>query len=58
MLLDLCVNHELPITNTKFEHREVHKCTWYQNTIGQGSMIDFVVLSSDLRPYVMDQYVN
>lgn len=27
-------------------------CTWYQTTAGQRSLIDFVVVSSDLRPHV------
>lgn len=32
-----------------FDHKHVHKCRWYQNTLGLRSMIDFIVLSSDLR---------
>ncbi|KAI3368073.1 hypothetical protein L3Q82_026892, partial [Scortum barcoo] len=36
----------------------VHQCTWHQNTLGQRSMIDFVVVSSDLRPYVLDTRVK
>ncbi|KAI3352266.1 hypothetical protein L3Q82_005245 [Scortum barcoo] len=37
-----------------FEHKGVHQCTWHQDTLGRRSMIDFVVVSSDLRPYVLD----
>ncbi|KAI3357643.1 hypothetical protein L3Q82_016052 [Scortum barcoo] len=33
-----------------FEHKGVHQCTWHQDTLGRRSMIDFVVVSSDLRP--------
>ena len=29
-------------------------CTWQQDTLGRRSMFDFVVVSSDLRPYVLD----
>ncbi|KAK0153961.1 putative uncharacterized transposon-derived protein F52C9.6 [Merluccius polli] len=29
-------------------------CTWHQDTLGRSSMIDFVVVSSDLRPHVLD----
>ncbi|TWW80691.1 hypothetical protein D4764_01G0005060 [Takifugu flavidus] len=29
-------------------------CTWHQDALGRGSMIDFVVVSSDLRPHVLD----
>ncbi|KAI3362441.1 hypothetical protein L3Q82_012244 [Scortum barcoo] len=40
-----------------FEHKGVHQCTWHQDTLGRRSMIDFVVVSSDLRPYVLDTRV-
>ena len=43
-LLDFCASHSLSITNTIFSH----KCTWHQDTLGRQSMIDFVVVSSDL----------
>ncbi|KAI3364560.1 hypothetical protein L3Q82_011344 [Scortum barcoo] len=36
-----------------FEHKGVmHQCTWHQDTLGRRST--FVVISSDLRPYVLD----
>ncbi|KAI3365918.1 hypothetical protein L3Q82_000741 [Scortum barcoo] len=54
LLLDFCASHSLSITNTMFEHKGVHQCTWHQDTLGRRSMIDFVVVSSDLRPYVLD----
>ncbi|KAI3362559.1 hypothetical protein L3Q82_012265 [Scortum barcoo] len=38
--------------------RGVHQCTWHQDTLGRRSMIDFVVVSSDLRPYVLDTRVK
>uniref|UniRef100_A0AAQ4S6N9 Reverse transcriptase domain-containing protein n=1 Tax=Gasterosteus aculeatus aculeatus TaxID=481459 RepID=A0AAQ4S6N9_GASAC len=41
-----------------FEHKDVHKCTWYQSTLGQRSMIDFVIVSSDLMPHVLDTRVK
>ncbi|KAI3367240.1 hypothetical protein L3Q82_008292 [Scortum barcoo] len=40
------------------EHKGVHQCTWHQDTLGRRSMIDFVVVSSDLRPYVLDTRVK
>lgn len=41
LLLDFCANHSLAITNTMFEHQNVHKCTWHQDTLGRRSMINF-----------------
>ncbi|KAJ7995737.1 hypothetical protein DPEC_G00247700 [Dallia pectoralis] len=41
-----------------FEHKEAHKCTWYQSTLGRRSMIDFVIVSDDLRTHVLDTRVK
>ncbi|GAA6099377.1 receptor-type tyrosine-protein phosphatase F-like, partial [Tachysurus ichikawai] len=41
-----------------FKHKGVHQYTWHQDTLGRRSMIDFVVVSSDLRPYVLDTRVK
>uniref|UniRef100_A0A3B3BLN8 Reverse transcriptase domain-containing protein n=2 Tax=Oryzias melastigma TaxID=30732 RepID=A0A3B3BLN8_ORYME len=58
LLLDFCARHSLSITNTMFEHKGVHQYTWHQDTLGRRSMIDFVVVSGDLRPCVLDTRVK
>ncbi|KAK3550659.1 hypothetical protein QTP70_002362 [Hemibagrus guttatus] len=58
LLLDFCATHSLSITNTMFKHKGAHQYTWYQDTLGRRSMIDLVVMSSDLRPHVLDTQVK
>ncbi|XDV25050.1 hypothetical protein PO909_029047 [Leuciscus waleckii] len=41
-----------------FKHKGVHQCTWDRDTLGRRLMIDFVVVSSNLRPYVLDTRVK
>ncbi|TWW67270.1 hypothetical protein D4764_02G0003110 [Takifugu flavidus] len=58
LLLDFCAHLRLSITNTLFRHKGVHMCTWHQDALGRRSMIDFVVVSSDLRLHVLDTRVK
>ncbi|KAK3574013.1 hypothetical protein QTP86_034352 [Hemibagrus guttatus] len=58
LLLDFCASHSPSITNTIFKHKGAHKYMWYQDTLGRRSMIDLVVVSSDLRLHVLDARVK
>ncbi|VDP03503.1 unnamed protein product [Soboliphyme baturini] len=53
-LLRFRANNGLSIVNTSFEHRKVHQYTWYRDACAQKSMIDLIIVSSDLRRSVMD----
>uniref|UniRef100_A0A8C6LI15 Endonuclease/exonuclease/phosphatase domain-containing protein n=1 Tax=Nothobranchius furzeri TaxID=105023 RepID=A0A8C6LI15_NOTFU len=58
LLLDFCASHGLSIMNTMLRHKGVHMWSWHQDTEGRSSMIDFVVVSSDLRLHVLDTRVK
>ena len=57
-LLPLCCSNGLRIMNTFFQHREVHKYTWYPPSMDQKSLIDFCIVSSDLLSDVLDVRVK
>lgn len=45
LVLELCANHSLSITNTMFKHKGVHKRMLHQDNLGHRSMTDFVIVS-------------
>ena len=50
LFLDFWASRVLSITNTMFV---VHKCAWYQATLGRWSMVSFVVVSSDRMSWTL-----
>ncbi|KAK3507921.1 hypothetical protein QTP70_003371, partial [Hemibagrus guttatus] len=58
LMLDFCASHSLSIMNTMFKHKGAHQYTWYNDTLGQRSIFDLVVVSSDFRPHVLDTRVK
>ena len=47
-LLQLCATNEMWIINTCLQHQQMHKYTWYEDFLGQRSLIDFCIASADL----------
>ena len=48
-LLQLCNMHNLVISNTLFQRRDIHKYTWYSNDGQTKKMIDYVMISGRWR---------
>ena len=57
-LLQFCATNGLCIMNTFFRHKEIHKYTWYRDSVGQRSFIDFCIVSADLFTSVVDVRVK
>ena len=57
-LLQFCATHGLRIMNTFFLQKEIHKYTWYKDSVKQRSIIDFCIVSADLFSFVVDVRVK
>ena len=57
-LLQFCATNGLCIMNTFFQHKRIHKYTWYRESLGQRSLIDFCIVSADLFSSVSDVRVK
>ena len=57
-LLQFCATNELCIMYTFFRHKEIHKYTWYRDSVGQRSTIIFGIVSADLFSSVVDVCVK
>ena len=53
-LLQFCATNGLCIMNTFFQHKRIRKYTWYRDSLGQRSLIDFCIVSADLFSTVSD----
>ena len=47
-------NSELSLANTWFEHKPIHKVTWYSNTGKTAKTLDYVTSSKWLMQYIAD----
>jgi exonuclease III len=59
-LLDFCASSGLSMMNTFFQHKNIHKYTWYKtdDSTTQRSLIDFIMVSDNLRRAVADVRVK
>ena len=57
-LLQFCATNGLCIMNTFFQHKRIRKYTWYRDSVGQRSVIDFCIVSADLFSTVSDVRVK
>ena len=52
-LLRLCIMNELIISNTFYQHKDIHKFTWESQGRGLRSIIDYFLIRKVLRPGVV-----
>lgn len=43
-LIEICEQFDLRITNTFFQHRDIHKYTWQQDTRNMRTIIDYIII--------------
>ncbi len=48
-MLDLCATHNLKCLSTWFQHRPIHRYTWYSNTGSTAKAIDHILISGRWR---------
>ena len=48
-MLDLCSTHNFKVLGTWFQHREIHRLTWYSNTGTVAKTIDHILVSGRWR---------
>lgn len=57
-LIDLCNQYKLQLTNTKFAHKMIHRYTWERSTMGQKSIIDYIIVKQQANFQVHDSRVK
>ena len=57
-LLQFCTTNGLCIMNTFFRKKGIHKYTWYRDSVGQRSIINFCIVTADLFTSVVDVHVK
>src|SRR3978361_301884 len=57
-MLDFCMMHNLIVTNTFFEHKDIHKITRQMKSREERSIIDHIVVQSKNRGKIMETRVR
>ena len=57
-LLQFCATNGLCIMNTFFQHKRIHKYSWYRDSSGQRSLSEFCIALAELFSAVSDVRVN
>ena len=57
-LLQFCATNGLCIMNNFFQHKRIHEYTWYRDSLGQRSLIDFCIVLAYLFSSVSDVRVK
>lgn len=57
-MLDFCIINRLIITNTFFEHKDIHKYTREIKSRNEKSIIDYILVEEDNRQIVLDTKVR
>ena len=57
-LINFCILNDLIVTNTFFQHREIHKYTREVKSRGEKSIIDYVLINRSNRKEVIDVRVR
>ena len=58
VFLQFCATKQPCIINTLFWNKGIYKYTWYRDSVGQRSIIDFCVVLADLFSSVVDVCVK
>lgn len=56
-LIELCEQYDFMIVNNFFQHKDIHKYTWQQNTRELQSIIDYIIVRQATSIKVMDSRV-
>ncbi|XP_044766617.1 craniofacial development protein 2-like [Coccinella septempunctata] len=57
-MLDFCLLNDLIITNTLFQHKDIHKYTREVRSRGEKSIIDYILIQKEKRSTIMDTRVR